>query len=44
MAIKILNRRLEQGEYVEKLCSCKISAIIFLNMKYRVRIMIDSPS
>ena len=35
---------LNQGGYVEKLCSCKVSALVFLNMKYRVRILIDSNS
>jgi hypothetical protein len=34
----------KQGDCVEKLCSCKISAIVFLNMKHRVRIVIDSTS
>jgi hypothetical protein len=34
----------KQGEYVEKLCSSKISALVFLNMKHTVRIIIDSPS
>jgi len=31
-------------ETVEKLCSCKTSALVFLNMKHTVRIIIDSPS
>jgi hypothetical protein len=31
------------GDYVEKLCSCKISALVFVNMKHTVRIIIDSP-
>jgi len=34
----------KQGDCVEKLCSCKISALVFLNMKHTVRIIIDSPS
>jgi len=34
----------KQGDCVEKLCSCKISAIVFINMKHTVRIIIDSPS
>ena len=35
---------IKQGDYVEKLCSCKISVLVFINMKYTVRIIIDSPS
>jgi hypothetical protein len=34
----------KQGDCVEKLCSCKISALVFINMKHTVRIIIDSPS
>jgi hypothetical protein len=34
----------KQGDCVEKLCSCKISALVSLNMKHTVRIIIDSPS
>ena len=34
----------KQGNYVEKLSRCKISALVFLNMKHTVRIIIDSPS
>ena len=34
----------KQGDCVEKLCSCKISALVFLNMKHTVRIIIDSLS
>ena len=34
----------KKGDCVEKLCSCKISALVFLNMKHTVRIIIDSPS
>ena len=34
----------KQGDCVEKLYSCKISALVFVNMKHIVRIIIDSPS
>jgi len=34
----------KQGDCVEKLCSCKISALVFINMKHTVRIISDSPS
>jgi hypothetical protein len=34
----------KQGGYGEKLCSCKISALVFLNIKHIVRTIIDSPS
>ena len=34
----------KQGNYVEKLCSCKISTLVFINMKHTLRIIIDSPS
>jgi hypothetical protein len=34
----------KQGDYVEKLCSCKISTLVFINMKHTLRIIIDSPS
>jgi hypothetical protein len=34
----------QQGDCVKKLCSCKIPALVFLNMKHTVRINIDSPS
>jgi len=34
----------KQGDCVEKLCSCKISALVFINTKHTVRIIIDSPS
>jgi hypothetical protein len=34
----------KQGDYVEKLCSCKISTIVFINMKHTLRIIIDLPS
>jgi hypothetical protein len=34
----------KQEDCVEKLCSCKFSALVFLNMKHTVRIIIDSPS
>jgi hypothetical protein len=34
----------KQGNYVEKLCSCKISALVFLNMKHTMQIIIDSTS
>ena len=34
----------KQGDCVEKLCCCKISALVFsLNMKHTVQIIIDSP-
>jgi hypothetical protein len=33
----------KQGDYVKKLRSCKISALVFINMKHTVRIIIDSP-
>ena len=33
-----------QGDYVEKLCSCNISTLVFTNMKHTLRIIIDSPS
>jgi hypothetical protein len=33
----------KQGDYVEKLCSCKISTLLFINMKHTLWI-IDSPS
>jgi len=33
----------KQGDYVEKLCGCNISALVFVNMKHTVRIIIDSP-
>jgi len=35
---------LKQGDCVEKLCSCKISALVFINMKHTGQIIIDSPS
>jgi len=34
----------KQGDYVDKLCSCKISTLVFINMKHTLRIIIDSPS
>ena len=34
----------KQGDCVEKLCSCKISALVFVNMKHTVRIIIHSHS
>jgi hypothetical protein len=34
----------KQGDYVEKLRSCKISTLVFINMKHTLRIIIDSPS
>ena len=34
----------KQGDYVEILCSCKISALVFVNIKCTLRIIIDSPS
>jgi hypothetical protein len=34
----------KQRDCVNKLCSCKISALVFLTMKHTVRIIIDSPS
>jgi hypothetical protein len=33
----------KQGDYVEKLCSCKISTLVFINTKRTLRIIIDSP-
>ena len=33
-----------QGDYVEKLCSCKISTLVFINVKHTLRIIIDMPS
>jgi hypothetical protein len=30
-----------QGDYVEKLCSCKISALVFINMKHTVIIELN---
>jgi len=33
----------KQGDCVEKLCGCKISALAFINMRRTVRIIIDSP-
>jgi len=34
----------KQGDYVEKLSSCKISTLVFINTKHTLRINIDSPS
>jgi len=34
----------KQGDCVHKLCGCKISALVFINVKHTVRIIIDSPS
>jgi hypothetical protein len=34
----------KQGDCVEKCCSCKISTLVFINMKHTLRIIIDSPS
>jgi hypothetical protein len=34
----------KQGDYVEKLSSCKISTLVFINMKNTLRIIIDAPS
>jgi hypothetical protein len=34
----------KQGDYVEKLCNCKISTLVFINMKHTLHIIIDSPS
>jgi hypothetical protein len=34
----------KQGDYVEKLSSCRISTLVFISMKHTLRIIIDSPS
>jgi hypothetical protein len=32
----------KQGDYVEKLCICKICTAVFINMEHTLRIIIDS--
>ena len=34
----------KQGDYVEKLYNCKVSAVVEINYKNCVRILIDLPS
>jgi hypothetical protein len=34
----------KQGDYVAKLFSCKISTLVFINMKHTLQIIIDSLS
>ena len=34
----------KEQDYVEKLRSCKISTLVYINMKHTLRIIIDSPS
>ena len=34
----------KQGDYVEKLCGCRISTLVFINMKHTLQLITDSPS